>query len=47
MVKVASWKNEIKEKELRVNMEKTKVMRCNVGSEQVEDSSRWTCDVCR
>src|SRR5213082_287786 len=34
-------------KGLRVNMAKTKVMKCQLRSGQAEDSGKWPCGVCR
>jgi Reverse transcriptase (RNA-dependent DNA polymerase) len=42
-VKIASWKRGMEEKELRVNIEKTKVMRCQGSIGLVEDSGKWSC----
>ena len=42
---IAKWKNGMEMKGLRVNMVKTKVMRCQVG--QVKESGRYPCRVCR
>src|SRR5450432_1869136 len=39
-VLMARWKNGMEEKWLRVNMEKTKIMRCEVGSGQGEGSGK-------
>jgi hypothetical protein len=45
--KIRKWKDGMEEKGLRVNMEKTKVMKCQVRSGQVENSGKWPCSVCR
>src|SRR2546425_9504076 len=37
----------LKEKGLRVNTGKTKVMNCKVGEGQVENSGKFPCDICR
>src|SRR5437867_534292 len=37
----------LKEKGLRVNIGKTKVMNCKVGVGQVENSGKYPCGVCR
>ena len=37
----------MEEKGLRVNVGKTKVMKCQVGSGQVKNSGKWPCGVCR
>jgi hypothetical protein len=47
MVKIKRWKEGMESKGLRVNMGKTKVMYCNVGSGQMENSGKWPCGVCR
>lgn len=43
---IARWKSGMEVKGLRVNMEKTKVMRCEVGSGQVLESGNFPCGVC-
>ena len=45
--KIKRWKDGMEGKGLRVNMGKTKVMKCHVRSGQVEDSGKWPCGVCR
>ena len=47
MEKIKTWKDQMEKKGLRVNMGKTKVMRCQVRSGQIEDSGRFPCGVCR
>lgn len=47
MEKVKRWKEGMELKGLRVNMGKTKVMCCNVGTGQMENSGKWPCGVCR
>src|SRR5437867_3617047 len=37
----------LKEKGLRVNIGKTKVMNCKVGVGQVENSGKFPCEICR
>ena len=37
----------VKEKGLRVNIGKTKVMNCRVGVGQVENSGKYPCGICR
>jgi Reverse transcriptase (RNA-dependent DNA polymerase) len=45
--KIVRWKNGMESKGLRVNLEKTKMMRCQVGTGQVEDSgAKYPCGVC-
>ena len=41
------WKAGMEEKGLRVNMSKTKVMRCRVGTGEVVKSGKFPCGVCR
>ena len=45
--KINCWKDAMKLKGLRVNMDKTKVMCCEVRSGQAENSGKWPCAVCR
>ena len=45
--KIKSWKEGMEAKGLRVNMGKTKVMRCRVKGVQAENSGKWPCSVCR
>jgi len=47
MEKIMWWKNGMEEKGLRVNMGKTKVMKCQVRAGQAENSGKWPCGVCR
>jgi hypothetical protein len=47
VVKIKKWKAGLEEKGLRVNMGKTKVMRCRSGAGVVEDSGEYPCGVCR
>ena len=44
--KIGKWKKELGKKGLKVNIGKTKVMNCKVGSVSVEESSEWPCGVC-
>ena len=46
-VKILKWKVGMEGKGLRVNMGKTKIMRCADGSGQVKESGKWPCGVCR
>ena len=46
LVKIERWKEGMERKGLRVNMGKTKVMKCQLCSVQAEDSGRWPCEVC-
>lgn len=45
--KLKVWKEQMEVKGLRVNIAKTKVMKCGVGSGQVEKSGKYPCPVCR
>ena len=47
LVKIEHWKEGMERKGLRVNMGKTKVMKCQLNSVQAEHSGRWPCGVCR
>ena len=46
MEKTRKWKEELEMKGLKVNVGKTKVMNCKVGSVPLEESSKWPCGVC-
>src|SRR5881296_254517 len=41
------WITRLKEKGLRVNIGKTKLMNCKVGVGQVENSGKFPCGICR
>ena len=43
---VGRWKDGLEAKGLRVNLSKTKVMKCQRSSEQSENSGKWPCSVC-
>jgi Reverse transcriptase (RNA-dependent DNA polymerase) len=45
--KLERWKNGMERKGLRVNIGKTKVMKCCVNSTPLSDSGKWPCGVCR
>ena len=45
--KIKKWKQSMEGKGLRVNLGKTKVMRCRVSGGQVEKSGKRPCSVCR
>jgi hypothetical protein len=47
MEKFKCWKDAMKLKGLRVNMDKTKVMCCKTRTGQAENSGRWPCAVCK
>ena len=44
--KLKKWKAGMEEKGLRVNMGKTKIMRCQVGAGQVAKLGKYPCGVC-
>ena len=46
MAQLGAWKEQMEVKGLRVNVGKTKVMKCSVQSAQVEKSGKWPCAVC-
>jgi hypothetical protein len=45
--KLKRWKQGLEDKGLRVNIGKTKVMKCQVRVGLKEDSGKWPCAVCR
>ena len=45
--RLMEWIERLKEKGLRVNIGKTKVMNCKVGVGQVENSGKFPCEICR
>ena len=47
MEKLRKWKKGMELKGLRVNIGKTKVMRCQVRIGQAEESGKYPCGVCR
>jgi hypothetical protein len=44
--RIRVWKEGLEVRGLRVNVGKTKVMRCQVGSGKVVKSGKWPCGVC-
>ena len=44
---LCKWKKGMELKGLRVNISKTKVMRCQVRIGQAEDSGKYPCGVCK
>ena len=44
--KLQRWKSGLEAKGLRVNVGKTKVMKCGVGLQKVVDSRKYPCGVC-
>jgi hypothetical protein len=47
MKKLSRWRTGMEAKGLRVNMEKTKILKCQVKYGVEEDSGKWPCGVCR
>src|SRR5271165_3460754 len=47
MAKFRKWKEGMEAKGLRVNMAKTKVLKCQMRYGLAEDSGKWPCGVCR
>ena len=47
LAKIGRWKEGMEEKGLRVNMEKTKVMKCHLRCGQAQDSVKYPCGICR
>src|SRR5881296_1185829 len=45
--RLTEWMARLKEKGLRVNIGKTKVMNCKVGVGHVENSGKYPCGICR
>src|SRR3989441_12199258 len=45
--RLLEWIMRLKEKDLRVNIGKTKVMNCKVGVGQVVNSGKYPCGICR
>src|SRR2546425_7179433 len=45
--RLTEWMARLKEKGLRVNIGKTKIMNCKVGVGRVENSGKYPCGVCR
>ena len=45
--KIQKWRKGMEEKGLRVNLGKTKVMKCEVRTGQAENSGKFPCGVCR
>ena len=44
--KIQKWKAGMEDRGLRVNMGKTKVMRCRIDAGQVQKSGKYPCGVC-
>ena len=47
MEKLGEWKDSMEAKGLRVNVGKTKVMRCWTGESRLEVSGKYPCAICR
>jgi hypothetical protein len=47
VLKIQEWKSGFESKGLRVNVAKTKVMRCALGTKVVDDTGKWPCGICR
>ena len=47
LAKIGRWKEGMEEKGLRVNMEKTKVMKCHLRCGQAQDSGKYPCGISR
>src|SRR2546425_1009452 len=45
--RLLEWIMRLKEKGLRVNIGRTKVMNCKVGVVQVENSGKYPCGICK
>ena len=45
--KVKRWKDGMERKGLRVNIGKTKVMKCCINLTPLSDLGKWPCEVCR
>ena len=44
---IKHWKDSMKQKWLKVNMVKTKVMKCKVRQGQAENSGKFPCGICK
>ena len=47
ITKLKAWKANMEEKSLRVNMKKTKILVSGLGLDQLQDSVKYPCAVCR
>ena len=47
ITKLKVWKANMEEKGLRVNMKKTKILVSGLGLEQLQDSGKYPCAMCR
>ena len=45
--KLKIWKSNMESKGLRINMGKTKIMCCGLGMNNLKDSGKYLCGVCR
>ena len=46
MEKISIWKEGLESKGLRVNVGKTKIMKCHVASDMQAESGKYPCGVC-
>src|SRR5206468_1394180 len=46
LVRLATWKEGLELNGLKVNVAKTKVLKCSVASEVFEESGKFPCGVC-
>ena len=46
MKEISIWKEGLESKELRVNVEKTKVMKCHVTANMQVESGKYPCGIC-
>ena len=46
MEKISIWKEGLESKGLRVNVGKTKVMKCHVAADMQAESGKYPCGVC-
>ena len=47
MEKIGKWKDGLETKGLKVNVGKTKILKCKVGSGAVEETGKYPCGVCK
>src|SRR5207245_4650136 len=47
MEKLEKWKESLETKGLRVNLSKTKVMRCSYRDRQHKESGKYPCEICK
>ena len=44
---IRQWKDGMEQRGLKVNMGKTKVMKCKVSQVQAENSGKFPCGICK